>query len=149
MELDNVYSNCDQIHHNQQKGGRRKEENVNSEQGVQSAESGRGKRPSLVIYILLGLSILLSVVILSTAVILLTGISEKTSRSLAALRTEISQLKEELCHSRCPGQWRKFEQHCYYFSTNEKTWIDAQRACASMDANLVVINKAEEQVLGD
>ncbi|XP_041033279.1 C-type lectin domain family 4 member A-like [Carcharodon carcharias] len=149
MELDNVYLNCDQIHHNQPKRGRGKEENLKSEQGAQSAESARGKCPSLVIYILLGLSILLSVVILSTAVILFTGISENTSRSLAELRTQISQLKENLCYSRCPGQWRKFEQHCYYFSTNKKTWADAQKACASMDANLVVINKAEEQVLGD
>ncbi|XP_078387654.1 CD209 antigen-like protein C isoform X1 [Cetorhinus maximus] len=144
MELDNHYENLEN-HRDRARRYRGKQENLKSEQGPQLAESGRGKRPSLVIYILLGLSILLSVVILSTAVILFTGISKATSRSLAELRTEISQLKENPLRFQCPDQWKQFQQHCYYISTNKKTWIDAQRACASMDANLVVINKAEEQ----
>ncbi|XP_078062688.1 hepatic lectin-like [Mustelus asterias] len=46
----------------------------------------------------------------------------------------------------CPDQWKQFQQNCYYFSSNKKNWLEAQRSCASMDANLVVINKAEEQM---
>uniref|UniRef100_UPI00398F2B56 CD209 antigen-like protein C n=1 Tax=Pristiophorus japonicus TaxID=55135 RepID=UPI00398F2B56 len=141
-----------------------------AEHGVRSAEPVRGKQSSLVIYILLGLSILLSVVILGTAVILfpqmfgemkasvadfkmelsqiksnITGSSEETRSSLAQLRTDISQLKENLHCLLHPNQWIPFKQKLYYFSTSKKTWNEAQESCKSMDANLVVINSAEEQ----
>ncbi|XP_072420077.1 uncharacterized protein [Chiloscyllium punctatum] len=65
-----------------------------------------------------------------------TGLSEKKNRSPGKLR-ELS--------GECPENWRRFEQNCYYFSSESKTWTNAQRACASLDANLVVINKLEEQ----
>uniref|UniRef100_UPI00398ED536 CD209 antigen-like protein C n=1 Tax=Pristiophorus japonicus TaxID=55135 RepID=UPI00398ED536 len=74
----------------------------------------------------------------------ITGSSEKTRSSLAELRTDISQLKEET-RSQGPNQWSLFNQKLYYFSTSKKTWNEAQESCKSMDANLVVINSAEEQ----
>uniref|UniRef100_UPI00398E5DD2 CD209 antigen-like protein C n=1 Tax=Pristiophorus japonicus TaxID=55135 RepID=UPI00398E5DD2 len=167
MELDN-YQNLNNFQPDRQREDRGKHEAVKPEHGVRSAEPVRGKQSSLVIYILLGLSILLSVVILGTAVILFTGSSEKTRSSLAELRTDISQLKEvpgmseeirsslaelrteisqlkEKTRSQCPNQWSLFNQKLYYFSTSKKTWNEAQESCKSMDANLVVINSAEEQ----
>ncbi|GCC19748.1 hypothetical protein chiPu_0021141, partial [Chiloscyllium punctatum] len=46
---------------------------------------------------------------------------------------------------KCPENWRRFQQNCYYFSLESKNWTEAQRSCALLDANLVVINKPEEQ----
>ncbi|XP_059495927.1 CD209 antigen-like protein C [Stegostoma tigrinum] len=73
-----------------------------------------------------------------------SGLSEKTSSSLIELRNDISQLKKKLL-LKCPEHWRQFQQKCYYFSSDSKSWTEAQRSCASMDANLLVINKPEEQ----
>ncbi|XP_048473823.1 hepatic lectin-like isoform X2 [Rhincodon typus] len=73
-----------------------------------------------------------------------TGLSEKTNRSLSELRNHISQLKKKLLW-KCSEHWRRFQQKCYYFSSDSKSWTEAQRSCASMDANLLVINKPEEQ----
>ncbi|XP_038640892.1 CD209 antigen-like protein C isoform X2 [Scyliorhinus canicula] len=159
MELDDTYENIDRS-----RGDRKNQEKVESEQGVRSADPVRGKCPPLVISILLGLSILLSVVILGTAIILFTQITGEMKMSETNLKMELSQLKSnftqiigemkrsetdlksnELLHIRCPDEWRLFQKNCYYFSSYKKNWTDAQKSCASMDANLVVINKAEEQ----
>ncbi|XP_067876963.1 oxidized low-density lipoprotein receptor 1-like isoform X3 [Heterodontus francisci] len=171
MEL-NIYENAARFHPVQLRGGRIKHKESKPEPGVQSAEPVHGKWSPLVIYIILALSILLSVVGLGTAFILftqmlsemktsdadlkmelsqlknnVTGMSEETRNSLTELRTKISQLQENLPHFQCPDQWIWFWQNCYYFSPNKKDWADAQKSCASMDANLVVINSAVEQVL--
>ncbi|XP_067828973.1 C-type lectin domain family 4 member M-like [Heptranchias perlo] len=193
MELDDTYQNVNDFSPDQLRGDKRKREDLKSEHGVGAAEPVQGKRSSLVIYILLGLSILLSMVILGAAFILftqmfsemkasvanfkmefsqikinITGMSEETRSSFAELRTEISQLKERLTEETrssfaelgteisqlkeslsrflCPDQWRRFEQNCYYFSSSGTTWDEAQKSCTSMDANLLVINSAEEQV---
>ncbi|XP_072347434.1 CD209 antigen-like protein C isoform X2 [Scyliorhinus torazame] len=166
MELDDTYENIDRP-----RGDREKQENVKSEQGVQSADPVRGKCPPLVISIPLGLSILLSVVILGTAVILFTQVIGEMKMSETDLKMELSELKSnvtqiigemkmsetdlkmelaqlknnKLLHIQCPDQWRLFQKNCYYFSSYKKNWTDAQKSCASMDANLVVINKADEQ----
>ncbi|XP_078090924.1 uncharacterized protein LOC144507641 [Mustelus asterias] len=119
MELKNDDQNFEEFHLDQPRGDRKKQENLKPEHSVQAADPMRGKCPPLVFYILLGLSILLSVVVLGTAVILftqmlskmkmtdtdlkmeisqlkstVTGVSEKTSLSLAELRTNISQLED-------------------------------------------------------
>ncbi|XP_059495926.1 hepatic lectin-like [Stegostoma tigrinum] len=191
MELDNIYTNLENLHHDQRKQDM-KQQNLKSEHGVRSTEPVRGTWSHLVIYILLALSILLSLTTLTVAVILFTqlfspmkmietdfkmdlaqlqtnvtelfshmkmvetgfkmdlaelqrnGLSEKTSSSLSELRNDISQLKEKLL-CKCPEHWRQFQQKCYYFSSDSKSWTEAQRSCASKDANLLVINKPEEQ----
>ncbi|XP_067876882.1 CD209 antigen-like protein C [Heterodontus francisci] len=169
MEL-NDHENIDDLHPDQFKGERRKQEELKPEPGVQSAEPVHGKWSPLVIYIILALSILLSGVGLGTAFILftqmlsemktsdadlkmelsqlksnVTGMSEETRSSLTELGTKISQLPQNLPHFQCPAQWIWFRQNCYYFSPNKKNWTDAQKSCALMDANLVVINSAVEQ----
>ncbi|XP_060711137.1 C-type lectin domain family 10 member A-like isoform X2 [Hemiscyllium ocellatum] len=57
----------------------------------------------------------------------------------------LAQLQHNELSGGCPEDWRRFQQNCYYFSSESKTWKEAQRACRSLDANLVVINKPEEQ----
>ncbi|XP_043550614.1 CD209 antigen-like protein C [Chiloscyllium plagiosum] len=73
-----------------------------------------------------------------------TGLTEKTNRSLDELWNDISQLKKKLSRE-CPEDWRRFQRNCYYFSSESKNWTEAQRSCASLDANLVVINRRWKQ----
>ncbi|XP_060711195.1 CD209 antigen-like protein C [Hemiscyllium ocellatum] len=168
MELDNIYTNVENLCHDQLKLDMN-QQNLKSEHGVQSTEPVQGKWSPLVICILLGLSILLSMGMLTAAVILftqlfsnmkmletdikmdltqllssVTGLTEKTNRSLDELRNDISQLKMKLPRE-CPEDWRRFQRNCYYFSLESKNWTEAQRACASLDANLVVINRRWKQ----
>ncbi|XP_060711213.1 CD209 antigen-like protein C [Hemiscyllium ocellatum] len=167
MELDNIYIN---VNYDQVKQDR-KQQNLKSDHGgVQSTESVQGKWSPLVIYILLGVSILLSVVMLITAVILFTqrptdlkSLETDFKMGLAQLQHNVTQLftdmkiletdlkmdlvqlqRNELLW-KCPEHWRRFQQNCYYFSSESKNWTEAQRSCAMLDANLVVINKPEEQ----
>ncbi|XP_038641024.1 CD209 antigen-like protein C [Scyliorhinus canicula] len=87
MELDDIYENIDRS-----RGDRKNQENVESEQGVRSADPVRGKCPPLVIPILLGLSILLSVVILGTAIILFSQIFNEMKTIDANFKKELSQV---------------------------------------------------------
>ncbi|XP_051898113.1 C-type lectin domain family 10 member A-like isoform X2 [Pristis pectinata] len=72
-----------------------------------------------------------------------TGNSEKTLNSIAKFQAEISRLSKN--PRPCPEQWTRFKKNCYQFSSRTKTWVDAQKSCASEDAHLVVINNVEEQ----
>ncbi|XP_060711144.1 CD209 antigen-like protein C isoform X1 [Hemiscyllium ocellatum] len=164
MELDNIYTN---VNYDQVKQDR-KQQNLKSDHG--GVQSVQGKWSSLVIYIFLGISILLSVVTLITAVILFTqlftimkmletdfkmGLAQlqhnvtQLSSDMKTLETDfkmdLAQMQNSKLSGKCPEDWRRFQQNCYYFSSESKTWTEAQRACASLDANLVVINKPEEQ----
>ncbi|GCC19919.1 hypothetical protein chiPu_0018620 [Chiloscyllium punctatum] len=69
MELDNIYTNLENLCHDQPEPDM-KQQNLKSEHGVQSTEPVQGKWSPLVICILLGLSILLSMGMLTAAVIL-------------------------------------------------------------------------------
>ncbi|XP_078387659.1 uncharacterized protein LOC144668993 isoform X2 [Cetorhinus maximus] len=76
----------------------------------------------------------------------LAGMPEQIRRLLPELRTTIPELKKNLPHLQCPMQWTPFKQKLYYFSSHQATWGEAQRFCELMDANLAVINSAEEQM---
>ncbi|XP_072925310.1 CD209 antigen-like protein C [Hemitrygon akajei] len=67
----------------------------------------------------------------------------KMEGTIAKLQKDILQRSDN--QSRCPTQWTLFRNSCYRFSLSTKTWVEAQRQCASVDAHLVVINNAEEQ----
>ncbi|XP_060711145.1 CD209 antigen-like protein C isoform X2 [Hemiscyllium ocellatum] len=139
MELDNIYTN---VNYDQVKQDR-KQQNLKSDHG--GVQSVQGKWSSLVIYIFLGISILLSVVTLITAVILFTQLFTIMKMLETDFKMGLAQLQHNELSGKCPEDWRRFQQNCYYFSSESKTWTEAQRACASLDANLVVINKPEEQ----
>ncbi|XP_059846839.1 C-type lectin domain family 10 member A-like [Hypanus sabinus] len=67
----------------------------------------------------------------------------KPDSSVVELRDDILQLNSDLW--RCPTEWIRFRESCYQFSSSARSWTEAQRHCASVDAHLVVINNAEEQ----
>ncbi|GCB79822.1 hypothetical protein scyTo_0018814, partial [Scyliorhinus torazame] len=141
MELDDTYENIDRP-----RGDREKQENVMSEQDVQSADPVRGKCPPLVISILLGLSILLSVVILGTAIILFILWSTQLTAIENKFQQEISSIKRNGSECRhCAAGWIHFHGKCYHFSQSLLNWYEANLNCFSKRAYLIVINTALEQ----
>lgn len=46
----------------------------------------------------------------------------------------------------CPEGWLPFEDKCYYFSPNTKSWDEARRFCQEHYSHLVIINSLNEQV---
>ncbi|XP_067828972.1 CD209 antigen-like protein C isoform X2 [Heptranchias perlo] len=131
MELDDTYQNVNDFSPDQLRGDKRKREDLKSVTQMFSEMKA---------------SVANFKMEFSQIKINITGLTEETRSSFAELRTEISQLKENLYCFQCPDQWSRFEQNCYYFSSSETTWDEAQKSCTSMDANLLVINSAEEQV---
>ncbi|XP_072925647.1 C-type lectin domain family 4 member A-like [Hemitrygon akajei] len=130
----------------------------------------RRKLSPRIVYTLVAISIVLSVLALGTAVIRITKMGsefnsalngfqielswwkynvsenlEKKHNSVIALQAEISLLKENL--PSCSKQWIQFKQNCYLFSSNKETWEQANASCASMNAHLMVVNNAAEEVL--
>ncbi|XP_007955862.1 C-type lectin domain family 4 member G-like [Orycteropus afer afer] len=45
----------------------------------------------------------------------------------------------------CPNEWSTFEGSCYYFSTDELNWYDANDDCTHQGAHLVIISSQAEQ----
>uniref|UniRef100_A0A8C0WEB2 C-type lectin domain-containing protein n=1 Tax=Castor canadensis TaxID=51338 RepID=A0A8C0WEB2_CASCN len=45
----------------------------------------------------------------------------------------------------CPKNWKSFSSHCYFFSTDSKSWSKSEEDCSRMQAHLLVINTKEEQ----
>ncbi|KAH0629607.1 hypothetical protein JD844_011816 [Phrynosoma platyrhinos] len=41
---------------------------------------------------------------------------------------------------RCPEGWPKFQTKCYYFSSRQHTWEEAQSICFTLGAHLVVVH---------
>ncbi|KAK7881150.1 hypothetical protein WMY93_029559 [Mugilogobius chulae] len=44
----------------------------------------------------------------------------------------------------CAEGWTKFGSRCFKFISERKTWLDAEKSCLSLGANLVSIHSAEE-----
>ncbi|XP_012922762.1 C-type lectin domain family 4 member A-like [Heterocephalus glaber] len=104
---------------------------------------------SLMLLLLLAISLLVAFIIFF----------QKYSQVLQEKKTllEISQKHPELecikassttegkAWSCCPKDWKSFSFHCYFFSTDSKSWNKSAESCRSMKANLLVINTKEEQ----
>ncbi|XP_036452111.1 collectin-12-like isoform X1 [Colossoma macropomum] len=45
----------------------------------------------------------------------------------------------------CPADWIRFRNSCYYFSTKQLSFDDAQTKCLTMSSSMVIINDREEQ----
>ncbi|OPL33807.1 aggrecan core protein, partial [Mytilus galloprovincialis] len=46
--------------------------------------------------------------------------------------------------NKCPDGWKKYKNHCYFFSTDGKTWHDAEKQCKDMRGYLVQITDSAE-----
>ncbi|XP_051898119.1 hepatic lectin-like [Pristis pectinata] len=74
-----------------------------------------------------------------------TGNFENTSKEFAELQAEISGLREDLSLIPPFNQWRLFNKRLHFFSSTKQTWTEAQKFCASMNSQLVVIHSTTEQ----
>lgn len=46
----------------------------------------------------------------------------------------------------CPKGWKRFQEKCYYLSTDRMSWLESEQNCTGMGSHLVVINSEAEQV---
>lgn len=46
----------------------------------------------------------------------------------------------------CPQGWREYEDRCYFFSIDTKSWTDANAFCLEQDSNLMSIQDIHERV---
>ncbi|XP_059112872.1 C-type lectin domain family 4 member A-like [Peromyscus eremicus] len=45
----------------------------------------------------------------------------------------------------CPKDWKPFNSHCYFTSTDSASWRESEEKCSSMGAHLMVVHSQEEQ----
>ncbi|NXK02603.1 CLC4E protein, partial [Herpetotheres cachinnans] len=45
----------------------------------------------------------------------------------------------------CPKGWKRFQESCYYLSTDRTSWAESEQNCTGMGSHLVVINSEAEQ----
>ncbi|KAJ8387776.1 hypothetical protein AAFF_G00150770 [Aldrovandia affinis] len=53
---------------------------------------------------------------------------------------------ERVCRP-CPEGWKQRNSKCYYFSTEEKSWMDSRRDCLKQGADLVIIEEEEQEFI--
>lgn len=46
----------------------------------------------------------------------------------------------------CHAGWRIYKNNCYYFSTDQKSWLDANAYCLGQRSNLMSIQDIQERV---
>ncbi|XP_030643643.1 low affinity immunoglobulin epsilon Fc receptor-like [Chanos chanos] len=61
---------------------------------------------------------------------------------------ERDQLKRQLsdCEKQCIEPLKSFRSHCYFISTEEKSWSESRQDCRDRGADLVIINSSEQFV---
>ncbi|XP_076109262.1 perlucin-like protein [Mytilus galloprovincialis] len=59
-----------------------------------------------------------------------------------------SKINDNSCEcgasEKCPDGWKKYKEHCYFFSPDSKTWHNAANQCKSMRGYLVQITDSAE-----
>uniref|UniRef100_A0A8D0GY99 C-type lectin domain-containing protein n=1 Tax=Sphenodon punctatus TaxID=8508 RepID=A0A8D0GY99_SPHPU len=69
---------------------------------------------------------------------------ETIGTDVKQLLKEMKNITEHFCTS-CPTGWKSFEKSCYFWSSERKSWMEAERACAKDEAYLAIINNVAEQ----
>ncbi|KAB1254427.1 Killer cell lectin-like receptor subfamily E member 1 [Camelus dromedarius] len=85
--------------------------------------------------------LLLMAVTIAVAVFTANSSSEQPPLTVQQEAME-SLCLEPCCHS-CPKNWVWFRCSCYYFSKEEFTWTESQRACSSLNSSLINMNREE------
>ncbi|XP_047457170.1 C-type lectin domain family 4 member E-like [Mugil cephalus] len=67
--------------------------------------------------------------------------------SLGELTKELNkvQIREAKRVKCCPEGWKRFKDSCYILSIDLGSWTEARQDCIDREADLVVVNDAEEQ----
>ncbi|XP_053528625.1 C-type lectin domain family 10 member A-like isoform X2 [Artibeus jamaicensis] len=71
---------------------------------------------------------------------------QELARDLNSLSCQMADLKsngsQKTC---CPINWLEHEGSCYWFSSTDKPWSEAEKYCQLENAHLVVVSSLEEQ----
>ncbi|NXK48021.1 CL17A protein, partial [Chauna torquata] len=67
----------------------------------------------------------------------------RVSMLLSTALEEVRNLSEILC-TRCPTGWQQFAKTCYFFSTDNKPWMEAKASCAELGGQLAIVNTEQE-----
>lgn len=51
-----------------------------------------------------------------------------------------------VAEGQCQAGWREYEDRCYLFSTDVKTWLEANRYCLEQNSNLLSVQSFHETV---
>uniref|UniRef100_A0A3Q2ST85 C-type lectin domain-containing protein n=1 Tax=Fundulus heteroclitus TaxID=8078 RepID=A0A3Q2ST85_FUNHE len=60
--------------------------------------------------------------------------------------SNISFLCFHLAHSQCRQGWREYESKCYFFSTDTKSWPEANAHCMEQNSHLMSIQDIHERL---
>uniref|UniRef100_A0A3B5R513 Galactose-specific lectin nattectin-like n=1 Tax=Xiphophorus maculatus TaxID=8083 RepID=A0A3B5R513_XIPMA len=51
-----------------------------------------------------------------------------------------------LCFTGCPGGWTQYGTRCFYFYNYQTEWVDAERNCIALGANLASFHSHSEYI---
>ncbi|XP_071174080.1 perlucin-like protein [Mytilus edulis] len=71
-------------------------------------------------------------------------ISKEKSMISSMLQSIEKKMKECSSNENCPPGWKKYKNHCYFFSPDGKNWQDAVKQCKHMGGYLVKITDSAE-----
>merc|ERR1712037_780266 len=80
---------------------------------------------------------------LSSQLVVDSDTSESTKNSTLVPRSNFVTLEEDCnhtCANNCSDGWIQFEEKCYKWSKDEKTWEDAERFCRSEGGHLASVS---------
>lgn len=73
------------------------------------------------------------------------SLKENSTNIYKELNTSKSQTIEKDDLRSCEKEWVSYEGDCYYFSTSTASFLDAMGACHLLDAEMILLQNAEEE----
>uniref|UniRef100_A0A3Q3II69 C-type lectin domain-containing protein n=1 Tax=Monopterus albus TaxID=43700 RepID=A0A3Q3II69_MONAL len=65
---------------------------------------------------------------------------------LIFLNSKCHILAVSSAHCQCQPGWREYQNKCYFFSTDVKSWLEANELCLEQHSNLMSIQDIQERV---
>ncbi|VDH95787.1 C-type lectin domain family 10 member A [Mytilus galloprovincialis] len=65
---------------------------------------------------------------------------------ISGIKSSLKKLEHSLNEKsrRCPDGWREYKNHCYFFSSEKKSWHEAEGKCRKMGGYLVKVTSSAE-----
>ncbi|XP_046542132.1 CD209 antigen [Equus quagga] len=107
---------------------------------------GQGRAPLVLLFLSLVVfaGLLVAILVQVSKVPRSQGLEPSKQEEIQQILTQLKAGIALLCHP-CPWGWRSFQGNCYFFSNSQLNWHDSVTACEEVEAQLVVIESAEEQ----